>query len=115
MGPLATAREDSHRRPSDERQFPGDVRLFLVGIYADYIGKAFFLTKANSFPSCRRSSASRRASRCVRSARSFSPLHRPDRPPQGLIVTLSIMACGTVLIAFVPAYATIGLAAPLLW
>ena len=33
---------------------------------------------------------------------------------KGLIVTLAIMACGTVLIAFVPGYATIGLAAPLL-
>jgi MHS family citrate/tricarballylate:H+ symporter-like MFS transporter len=33
---------------------------------------------------------------------------------QGLIVTLAIMACGTILIAFVPSYATIGVAAPLL-
>lgn len=33
---------------------------------------------------------------------------------RGLIVTLSIMACGTVLIAFVPGYATIGLLAPVL-
>ena len=33
---------------------------------------------------------------------------------KGLIVTLSIMAWGTVLIAFVPSYATIGIAAPLL-
>ena len=33
---------------------------------------------------------------------------------KGLIVTLSIMACGTILIAFVPGYATIGLAAPML-
>jgi MHS family citrate/tricarballylate:H+ symporter-like MFS transporter len=33
---------------------------------------------------------------------------------QGLIVTLSIMAMGTILIAFVPSYATIGLAAPFL-
>ena len=33
---------------------------------------------------------------------------------KGLIVTLAIMACGTVLIAFVPGYATIGVAAPLL-
>ena len=31
---------------------------------------------------------------------------------QGLIVTLCIMATGTVLIAFVPGYATIGLLAP---
>jgi MHS family citrate/tricarballylate:H+ symporter-like MFS transporter len=31
---------------------------------------------------------------------------------KGLIVTLAIMAVGTVLIAFVPSYATIGLAAP---
>lgn len=33
---------------------------------------------------------------------------------RGLIVTLSIMACGTILIAIVPGYATIGLAAPVL-
>ena len=33
---------------------------------------------------------------------------------KGLIVTLAIMASGTVLIAFVPGYATIGLVAPLL-
>jgi len=33
---------------------------------------------------------------------------------RGLMATLAIMACGTVLITFVPGYATIGLAAPLL-
>src|ERR1700710_2095703 len=33
---------------------------------------------------------------------------------KGLILTLSIMACGTILIAFVPGYTTIGLAAPAL-
>jgi len=33
---------------------------------------------------------------------------------QGLIVTLSIMAMGTVVIAFCPSYATIGLAAPVI-
>ncbi len=33
---------------------------------------------------------------------------------RGLMTTLAIMACGTVLIAFVPGYATIGLLAPLL-
>src|SRR5580658_4988509 len=33
---------------------------------------------------------------------------------QGLLVTLSIMACGTILIAFVPGYATIGVLAPML-
>lgn len=32
----------------------------------------------------------------------------------GLIVTLALMACGTLLIALVPGYATIGLAAPVL-
>src|SRR5207344_969833 len=31
---------------------------------------------------------------------------------KGLILTLSIMACGTVLVAFVPGYATIGVMAP---
>lgn len=33
---------------------------------------------------------------------------------RGLITTLGIMACGTVLIAFVPGYASIGVAAPIL-
>src|ERR1700712_4924976 len=33
---------------------------------------------------------------------------------KGLIVTLAIMSCGTILIAFVPGYATIGIAAPIL-
>lgn len=33
---------------------------------------------------------------------------------RGLITTLGIMACGTVLIAFVPGYATIGMLAPIL-
>ena len=33
---------------------------------------------------------------------------------KGLIVTLAIMAMGTILIAFVPSYATIGLIAPVL-
>ncbi len=33
---------------------------------------------------------------------------------RGLLVTLAIMASGTILIAFVPGYATIGLAAPIL-
>lgn len=33
---------------------------------------------------------------------------------KGLILTLAIMACGTVLIAFTPAYATIGVLAPVL-
>jgi MHS family citrate/tricarballylate:H+ symporter-like MFS transporter len=33
---------------------------------------------------------------------------------KGLIMTLCIMACGTILIAFVPGYATIGLLAPFL-
>ncbi|MDL2424768.1 MFS transporter, partial [Pseudomonas sp. BAgro211] len=33
---------------------------------------------------------------------------------QGLIITLGLMAVGTLLIAFVPGYATLGVAAPLL-
>ena len=33
---------------------------------------------------------------------------------QGLIITLGLMAMGTLLIAFVPGYATLGVAAPLL-
>ncbi|MCP1838235.1 MFS family permease [Bradyrhizobium sp. USDA 4524] len=33
---------------------------------------------------------------------------------QGLIITLSIMAVGTVIIAFCPSHATIGIAAPII-
>ena len=41
-------------------------------------------------------------------------LCRPYRPPRGLITTLAIMACGTILIAFTPGYGTVGIVAPLL-
>ena len=89
--------------------------FFLFGFYASYISKAFFPTGSE-------------AASLMLTFMTFGAgfLMRPlgaiflgayvDRigRRQGLIVTLSIMALGTILIAFVPSYQTIGLAAPML-
>jgi len=89
--------------------------FFLFGIYADYIGKAFFPNESQfvSLMSAFLSFAAGFAMRPIGALVLGPYIDRIGRR-KGLIVTLSIMACGTVLIAFVPAYATIGLAAPLL-
>jgi MFS transporter, MHS family, citrate/tricarballylate:H+ symporter len=89
--------------------------FFLFGYYATYISKAFFPTGDDT-------------SSLLLTFMTFGVgfLMRPlgaiflgayiDRigRSKGLIVTLSIMAMGTILIAFVPGYATIGVFAPLL-
>ncbi len=89
--------------------------FFLFGFYATYIARAFF-------------PAGDEVSSLLLTFMTFGAgfLMRPlgaivlgayvDRVGrrQGLIVTLTIMAAGTVLIAFVPSYASIGLLAPLL-
>ncbi len=89
--------------------------FFLFGIYADYIAKAFF-PNANEFVSLMSTFLSFAAGFAMRPIGALVLGAYIDRigRRKGLIVTLSIMACGTVLIAFVPGYATIGLAAPLL-
>jgi MHS family citrate/tricarballylate:H+ symporter-like MFS transporter len=89
--------------------------FFLFGIYADDIGKAFFPNESPfvSLMSAFLSFAVGFAMRPIGALVLGPYIDRIGRR-KGLIVTLAIMACGTVLIAFVPGYATIGVAAPLL-
>jgi MFS transporter, MHS family, citrate/tricarballylate:H+ symporter len=89
--------------------------FFLFGIYASYIAKAFFPNASPlvSLMSAFLSFAAGFAMRPIGALVLGGYIDRIGRR-KGLIVTLSIMACGTVLIAFVPSYATIGLAAPML-
>lgn len=89
--------------------------FFLYGIYAPSIAKAFFPVGSDVL-----------ALMLTFVTFGMSFLMRPlgaiflgayvDRVGRrrGLIVTLSIMACGTVLIACMPGYATIGVIAPIL-
>ena len=89
--------------------------FFLFGIYASYIAKAFF-PNASPFVSLMSAFLSFAAGFAMRPIGALVLGGYIDRigRRKGLIVTLGIMASGTVLIAFVPSYATIGLAAPLL-
>jgi MHS family citrate/tricarballylate:H+ symporter-like MFS transporter len=89
--------------------------FFLFGFYATYIAKAFFPAHSE-FASLMLTFSAFGAGFLMRPLGAVilgAYIDRVGRR-QGLIVTLGIMACGTVLIAFVPGYATIGLAAPLL-
>jgi MHS family citrate/tricarballylate:H+ symporter-like MFS transporter len=89
--------------------------FFLFGIYASYIAKAFFPNESQfvSLMSTFLSFAAGFAMRPIGALVLGPYIDRIGRR-KGLIVTLGIMACGTILIAFTPGYATIGLAAPLL-
>jgi MHS family citrate/tricarballylate:H+ symporter-like MFS transporter len=89
--------------------------FFLFGIYASHIAKAFFPNDSEfvSLMSTFLSFAAGFAMRPIGALVLGAYIDRIGRR-KGLIVTLGIMACGTVLIALVPSYATIGLAAPLL-
>jgi MHS family citrate/tricarballylate:H+ symporter-like MFS transporter len=89
--------------------------FFLFGIYATYIGKAFF-------PSGDEQTEALRAftffwlgalMRPVGAIVLGAYIDRIGRR-MGLVVTLAIMAMGTICIAVSPTYATIGLAAPLI-
>src|SRR5579871_4585635 len=89
--------------------------FFLFGIYAQEIGAAFF-------PSENETAALLRAfgvfwlgalMRPVGAIVLGAYIDKIGRR-QGLIVTLSIMALGTITIAFCPTYATIGVAAPII-
>src|ERR1044071_9348909 len=73
--------------------------FFLFGIYAPHIARVFFPT-ASEFASLMLAFVTFGAGFLMR--------------PLGAIVPLSIMAAGTMLIAFVPGHAAIGIAAPLL-
>jgi MFS transporter, MHS family, citrate/tricarballylate:H+ symporter len=89
--------------------------FFLSGVYASYIAKAFFPLE-NEYASLLLTFVAFGAGFLMRPLGAIILGAYVDRigRRKGLIVTLSIMAAGTVLIAFVPSYATIGLLAPIL-
>src|ERR1700740_890444 len=88
--------------------------FFLFGFYAPVIAKAFFPSDnetaalLNTFGVFWLGAFMRPVGAIVLGAY----IDRIGRR-QGLIVTLSIMAMGTVVIAFCPSYASIGIAAPI--
>ncbi len=89
--------------------------FFLYGIYASDIAKAFFPVK-NSYVSLMLTLVTFGAGFLMRPLGAVILGAYIDRigRRRGLILTLALMACGTVLIACVPSYSTIGLFAPLL-
>jgi MHS family citrate/tricarballylate:H+ symporter-like MFS transporter len=89
--------------------------FFLYGFYATYIAKAFFPV-SNEYASLMLTFVTFGAGFLMRPLGAIVLGAYIDRigRRKGLIVTLSIMACGTLMIAFVPTYATLGVAAPLL-
>jgi MFS transporter, MHS family, citrate/tricarballylate:H+ symporter len=89
--------------------------FFLYGFYATYIAKAFFPSN-NEYASLMLVFVTFGVGFLMRPLGAIvlgSYIDRVGRR-KGLIVTLSIMACGTTMIAFVPGYATLGVLAPLL-
>ena len=89
--------------------------FFLFGFYATYIAKTFFPAQSE-FASLMLTFSVFGAGFLMRPLGAIVLGGYIDQVGRrkGLIVTLSIMASGTMLIAFVPGYATIGLLAPLL-
>ena len=89
--------------------------FFLFGFYATQISKAFF-PSGNEFASLMLTFMTFGAGFLMRPLGAIFLGAYVDRVGrrQGLIVTLTLMALGTLLIACVPSYATIGLAAPVL-
>src|ERR1700722_17102903 len=89
--------------------------FFLFGFYATYISKAFF-PAGSEFASLMLTFMTFGAGFLMRPLGAIILGAYIDQigRRKGLILTLTIMASGTMLIAFVPAYATIGLLAPAL-
>jgi MFS transporter, MHS family, citrate/tricarballylate:H+ symporter len=89
--------------------------FFLFGFYATYISKAFF-PAASETASLLLTFMTFGAGFLMRPLGAIILGAYVDHVGRrkGLIVTLSIMAMGTILIAFVPSYATIGMLAPVL-
>ena len=89
--------------------------FFLFGLYATNISKTFF-PSGDDFASMMATFATFGAGFLMRPLGAIILGAYVDRVGRrrGLITTLGIMACGTILIAFVPGYATIGIVAPLL-
>ena len=89
--------------------------FFLFGFYASYISKTFFPT-GNEYASLMLTFGTFGVGFLMRPLGAIilgAYIDRVGRR-QGLILTLGLMALGTVLIAFVPGYATLGLLAPFL-
>lgn len=89
--------------------------FFLFGFYATYIAAAFFPAQ-NEFTSLLATFMTFGAGFLMRPLGAVVLGAYIDRVGRriGLIVTLSIMAVGTVLLAFTPSYASIGILAPVL-
>ena len=89
--------------------------FFLFGFYATYIAKTFF-PAASEFASLMQTFAVFGAGFLMRPLGAIVLGAYIDKVGRrrGLIVTLAIMASGTILIAIVPGFATIGLLAPAL-
>ncbi|MBP1178150.1 MFS transporter [Methylobacterium sp. PvR107] len=89
--------------------------FFLFGFYATYISKTFFPV-GNEFASLMLTFVTFGAGFLMRPLGAIFLGAYVDSigRRKGLIVTLGIMAAGTILIAFVPGYGTIGLFAPFL-
>jgi MHS family citrate/tricarballylate:H+ symporter-like MFS transporter len=89
--------------------------FFLFGFYATHIAAAFF-PSSSDFAGLMKTFAVFGAGFLMRPLGAVVLGAYIDEVGRrkGLILTLSLMACGTILIAFVPGYATIGLFAPLL-
>src|SRR5277367_223746 len=89
--------------------------FFLFGIYARQIGLTFF-PNDDPYASLMLTFLSFAAGFAMRpiGALVLGPYIDRIGRRQGLLLTLAIMACGTILIAFVPGYATIGVFAPML-
>jgi MHS family citrate/tricarballylate:H+ symporter-like MFS transporter len=89
--------------------------FFLFGIYARQIAHTFFPSD-DPYASLMSTFLSFAAGFAMRpiGALVLGPYVDRMGRRKGLIVTLSIMACGTILIAFVPGYAAIGVLAPIL-
>jgi MHS family citrate/tricarballylate:H+ symporter-like MFS transporter len=89
--------------------------FFLFGFYAGSISKAFFPT-GNEYTELMLTFATFWLGALMRPIGAIvlgAYLDKIGRR-KGLIVTLSIMAIGTIAIAFAPSYATIGIAAPII-
>ena len=89
--------------------------FFLFGFYASYISKTFFPV-SNEYASLMLTFGTFGAGFLMRPLGAIILGAYIDKVGRrkGLILTLALMALGTILIAFVPGYATIGLVAPLL-
>ena len=89
--------------------------FFLFGFYATAIARTFFPSE-NAFASLMATFAAFGAGFLMRPLGAIVLGGYIDKVGRrkGLIVTLAIMACGTIFIAFVPGYATIGVLAPIL-